>query len=134
MFKSIKQSWDIARAQILRTEFDDSVVKLTSAGEEVNARALVTMAAAQEQLLRECGALDDLSRKIRKGVKGMLLTKAKEAYDLDMGRGYGLALLSMHYESSYLPGDDANYVFDLTSQYVALATTGSSEALVEREP
>ena len=50
---------------------------------------------------------------------------AKRDYETDMGRGYGVALTSMFIESSFLPGEDAEFVHQATGGllYGALEST-----------
>ena len=46
---------------------------------------------------------------------------AHRRYEHEIGAGYGLEFLSYHVEASYLPGEDAAFVYDLTSHYISEA-------------
>jgi hypothetical protein len=37
----------------------------------------------------------------------------------DIGAAYALEFLSYHIEASYLPGEDAAFVYDMTSYYIS---------------
>jgi hypothetical protein len=42
---------------------------------------------------------------------------ARRRYEDDIGAAYALELLSYHVEASYLRGEDAAFVYDLTSYF-----------------
>ncbi len=46
---------------------------------------------------------------------------ARRRYERDMGAAYALEFLSYHIEASYLPGEDAAFVYDLTAHYISQA-------------
>ena len=46
---------------------------------------------------------------------------ARRRYEHDIGAAYALEFLSYHVEASYLPGEDAAFVYDLTSYYISQA-------------
>ena len=46
---------------------------------------------------------------------------ARRRYQDDIGAAYALEFLSYHVEASYLPGEDAAFVYDLTSHYISQA-------------
>ncbi len=46
---------------------------------------------------------------------------ARRRYEHDIGATYALEFLSYHVEASYLPGQDAAFVYDLTSYYISQA-------------
>jgi len=44
--------------------------------------------------------------------------EARLRYASDIGASYALEFLSYHVEASYLPGEDARFVYNRTSQYI----------------
>ena len=57
---------------------------------------------------------------------------ARRRYEHDIGAAYALEFLSYHVEASYLPGEDAAFVYDLTSYYISEA--GDAARRVRDEP
>jgi hypothetical protein len=49
-----------------------------------------------------------------------------------MGAAFALELLAYHVEASCLPGEDAAFVYDLTSQYISQA--GDAARKIASEP
>ena len=52
---------------------------------------------------------------------------ARRRYEHDIGSAYALEFLSYHVEASYLPGEDAAFVYDLTSYYISEAGDAASK-------
>jgi hypothetical protein len=57
---------------------------------------------------------------------------ARRRYEHDVGAAYALEFLSYHVEASYLRGEDAAFVYDLTSHYISEA--GDAARRVAGEP
>jgi hypothetical protein len=51
---------------------------------------------------------------------------------MTLGAIYALEFLSYHVEASYLPGEDAAFVYDLTSYYISQA--GDAARRITDEP
>jgi hypothetical protein len=113
--------WHEARGNVLRKEFEDSMLRLPALGDEVNLRASLTMADGFHKLAQRFGSLSNVSNDGKKKIAAQLKEEAKQSFDFDMGRGYGLALLSMLFESEALPGEDAEYVSRMALQMLQAA-------------
>jgi len=59
--------------------------------------------------------------RIRKHTVNEMRRDARRRYEHDIGAAYALEFLSYHVEASYLPGEDAAFVYDLTSYYISQA-------------
>ena len=57
---------------------------------------------------------------------------ARRRYEQDIGAAFALEFLSYHVEASYLPGEDAAFVYDLTSHYISQA--GDAARRMRSEP
>jgi len=49
---------------------------------------------------------------------GRPVPDVRRCYEHDTGAAYGLEFLPYHVEAFYLPGEDATFVYDLTSGYI----------------
>jgi hypothetical protein len=67
------------------------------------------------------GPVKDCAVPIRKHTVKEMKRDARRRYEHDIGAAYALEFLSYHIEASYLPGDDAAFVYDLTSYYISQA-------------
>lgn len=114
-------NWKVARSDVLRQEVEDAIFRLGGAGNEVNLRASLGMADSYVFLVEQYGSIENMSKQGIKLVSKMLREKAKAKFNLDMGLGHGLFLLSAYYESKILPGIDASFVNRLTSEFLSTA-------------
>jgi len=64
-------------------------------------------------------ASGDCDLRIRKFAVKEMRKDARRRYEHDIGASYALEFLSYHIEASYLPGEDAVFVYNLTSEYIA---------------
>lgn len=110
MFEGIKRQWREARGEGLRREFEDAILRLNGLGPEVNVRASLTLANALRELETQYGPLTNISNDGKMRLAKQIRQAAKQKFTLDMGSGYGLALLSMHIESQAVPGDHGRFV------------------------
>ena len=67
------------------------------------------------------GPVKDCDVRIRKRTVKEMRRDARRRYEHDIGAAYALEFLSYHVEASYLPGEDAAFVYDLTSHYISEA-------------
>ena len=67
------------------------------------------------------GPVKDCQVRIRKHTVKEMRSDARRRYEHDIGAAYALEFLSYHVEASYLPGEDAAFVYDLTSYYISQA-------------
>jgi len=121
MFRSIKESWKLSRADRLRKELDDTILRLNGYSEAVNSRVAQALGSRFLELRQKLGPPENISDEGKEKIRKLLIEEAKKTYELDMGAGYGLALLSMYYESQILPGPDADHVRHVTDGYLQLA-------------
>lgn len=128
MFKKIRSRWREARGDVLRKEVEDSICRLRAAAADVNARCAETFAIAYQQIIKEYGPLSNVSNDAKRAISKVLLQTAKTSFDLNMGRGYGLALLSAHLEAQTLPGEDAKFVLHVTQNMLDAALKGLDSA------
>ncbi|MFZ0604900.1 MAG: hypothetical protein WAN05_26690 [Roseiarcus sp.] len=70
--------------------------------------------------------------RIRKHTVNEMRRDARRRYEHDIGAAYALEFLSYHVEASYLPGEDAAFVYDLTSYYISQA--GNAAQRMAGEP
>jgi hypothetical protein len=59
---------------------------------------------------------------------------ARGRYEHDIGAAYALEFLSYHVEASYLPGQDAAFVYDLTSYYISQAGDAAARRMSDEAP
>jgi hypothetical protein len=67
------------------------------------------------------GPLKDCEARIRRQTIKKMRSDARRRYEHDIGAAYALEFLSYHIEASYLPGEDAASVYDLTTDYISQA-------------
>jgi hypothetical protein len=67
------------------------------------------------------GPLKDCQARIRRQTIKKMRSDARRRYEHDIGAAYALEFLSYHIEASYLPGEDAASVYDLTTDYISQA-------------
>lgn len=127
MFSTIKRRWKEARGEELKKELNDAITRLDSLPEEVNSRAMNTLATSYRYLTTEAGPFENVANEGKMNLSKMLSSKARKEFKMNLGRGYGLALLSMHLESSCLPGEDAKFVHDSTAHFLAIALDAEEE-------
>ena len=127
MFKGIKNSWNKARADVLRKEVEDIIQRLQTAEEAVNFRSATTLAEAYKNIESQFGLISNVSNNGKKQLAKKLLQDAKITFDFDMGKGIGLAILSAYLESMTLPGDDAKFVESVTFRMIDAALTVAEE-------
>ena len=66
--------------------------------------------------VKRFGPVKDCDVRTRKFSVREMRTDARRRYEHDIGASYALEFLAFHIEASYLPGEDAASVYDLTSQ------------------
>lgn len=119
--------WKEARGKNLRKEAEDAIMRLGALPEDVNIRAADTLATMYHHINNESGPIENISNKGKIKLSKMLNSKARQSFEMDMGRGYGLALLSMYLESLCLPGNDAKFVHESTEEFLVAAIKVSEE-------
>jgi hypothetical protein len=124
MFESIKGLWRGARGGMLRKEFVDLTLRLPTLSEPQAERCGRFASLLLRDWNARFGPVKDAQVSLRKAGVEQFKSVARQRFETDVGAAFGYALMSMHLESSYLPGADAKTVFDLSSavilQYVDL--------------
>ena len=67
------------------------------------------------------GPVKDCEVRVRQQTVKEMRGDARRRYEDDIGAAYALEFLSYHVEASYLRGEDAAFVYDLTSYYISQA-------------
>lgn len=68
------------------------------------------------------GPVNECAIEFRRSAVKELKSQAKQHYTNDIGRSYGLAVFSFHVEASFLLGEDASFVYDLTAHTISKAS------------
>jgi hypothetical protein len=70
--------------------------------------------------------------RLRKRAVKEMRSDARRRYEHDMGAAYAIEFLSYLIEASYLPGEDATFVYDMTSCYISQNGDAARGTTVER--
>jgi hypothetical protein len=120
MFNVVKLLWREARGTQLHEEYMDLVRRHLPGLSEIQAercgRAILYLS---NDWVLKFGPLEGSSVSTKKLVVGKLRNMAKQRYDTDIGAAFGCGLFSMYVEASYLPGDDARTVYNLSMAYIS---------------
>jgi hypothetical protein len=124
MFENMRTRWKEARAARLKEEFLDALRRVDSFTEENAERFGKTLDYAFHHWMTNHGPVGECPIEFRRNAVEELKSQAKQRYNNnDIGASYGLAVFSFHIEASILPGDDASFVYDLTTS--AISTAGA---------
>jgi hypothetical protein len=80
---------------------------------------------------RTIGPVKDCEVRIRKHAVKKMRRDARRRDEHDIGAAYALEFLPYHVEASYLPGEDAAFVHDLTSHYISEASDAARRMAAE---
>lgn len=121
MFKNLKRNWDLARASVLRKEVEDAIHKIQGLSPEANYSISDYLLYALNSLLKRSGSLDNMSDDGKKAMAKDLADLAKQTFDSNMPKGFGIFLCAAHIESKALPGEDAEFVEAITQKLIDTA-------------
>jgi hypothetical protein len=121
MFESMRTRWQEARGTRLKEEFLDASRRLNGFSEEDVERFGRTLDYCFRYWITKNGPVKDCLPEFRRIAAKELKSQAKQRYSSSIGASYGLAFLSFHVEASYLPGDDASSVYDMTAASISIA-------------
>ena len=121
MFRKLRTRWQEADGDVLRKEVEDSIFRLQSADKHVNAICVQTMASTYRKIENSYGPLSNVSNKGKLQIAKTLLEQAKNIFDNNMGQGHGLFLLSAYLKAQALPGEDAQFVIQVTQDVLEKA-------------
>jgi hypothetical protein len=122
MLENIRTRWQEARAARLKEEFLDAFRRVNSFTEENAEHFGRTLDYAFRYWIANHGPVRECAKEFRRSAVKELKSQAKQRYNSDVGASYGLAVFSFHVEASFLPGDDASFVYDLTTRAISEAS------------
>jgi hypothetical protein len=108
-----------ARGAQLKGQFENASLYLRDLGEEQAERFSRGLSHLFTEWVDRFGPLKDCEIHIRKRAVKDMRADARRRYEHDMGAAYAIEFLSHHIEASYLPGEDAAFVYDMTSYYIS---------------
>ena len=121
MFDLISEYLDKARARVLRTAFEDSMRRLSTASQDVQARYTALFANCYRVIDKEYGSVSKISNKDKLTLSSQLKNEADKIILTDVGHGYGLIMLSAFLEARALRGKDAYFVRQNTRELLTRA-------------
>jgi hypothetical protein len=113
--------WRQTRATRLKRQFENASLYIRDLGDEQAERFGRGLNYLFNDWVERFGPLKDAEVRIRKHTVKEMRRDARRRYQDDIGAAYALEFLSYHVEASYLPGEDAAFVYDLTSHYISQA-------------
>jgi hypothetical protein len=119
MFGILKARWRQARGARLRRQFENATRWVDDLGDEQAERFGCGLNYLFDDWVQRFGLVKDCDVRTRRITVRQMRNDARRRYEHDIGASYALEFLSYHIEASYLPGQDAAFVYDLTSQYIA---------------
>ena len=124
--------WREARGTQLKRQFENASLYVRNLGDEQAERFGRGLNYLLNDWVERFGPVKDCEVRIRKHTVKEMRSDARRRYEHDIGAAYALEFLSYHVEASYLPGEDAAFVYDLTSYYISEA--GDAARRVRDEP
>jgi len=122
MFENMRTRWQEARAVRLKEEYLDASRRTNSFTEENSEHFFKTLDYASRHWITNHGPVNECAIEFRRSAVKELKSQAKQHLTSDIGRAYGLAVFSFHVEASFLPGEDASFVYDLTALTISKAS------------
>lgn len=123
MFERLNRERNEARGTLLRQEFNDVMLRIESLDEQIAASCTRYMVTGFNRFQENFGPLTNVSNNVKTELANILREEAKNCFDFDMGRGYGTVLLSLFFESSTLPNEDARHVHESLKRFLNEAAT-----------
>jgi hypothetical protein len=121
MLQEFRTRWGKARGARLKRQFENASLYVRDLGGEQAERFGRGLNYLFNDWVERFGPVKDCELRIRKHTVKEMRRDARRRYRQDMGAAYALEFLSYHIEASYLPGEDAAFVYDLTSYYISQA-------------
>jgi hypothetical protein len=119
MFGNLKAGWRQARGAKLRRRFENAARWADDLGDEQAERFGRGLNYLFNDWVRRFGPVKDCDVRTRKFAVTQMKKDARRRYEHDIGASYALEFLSYHIEASCLPGEDAAFVYSLTSRYIS---------------
>jgi hypothetical protein len=121
MFERLRTSWQEARGAELKRQFENARLHARDLGDEQAERFGRGLNFLFNDWVERFGPVRGCEIRVRKHTVKEMRKDARLRYEHDIGAAYALEFLSYHIEASYLPGEDAAFVYDLTSRYISQA-------------
>jgi len=118
MFKQLKMERNVVRGSHLLQEFNDARLRIEGLEEQHAVSCARHMVTGFRTIQDTFGPLTKISNNVKTELARILREEAKNNLDSDLGKGYGIVLLSLYLESATLPGDDAKYVHDYLNRFL----------------
>ncbi len=138
MLEQLRTRWLKARGAELRRRFENASLYVRDLGDEQAERFGHGLNHLFNDWVERFGPVKHCEVRIRKHTVNQMRRDARRRYEHDIGAAYALEFLSYHVEASYLPGEDAAFVYELTSYYISQAGNAAprmaGEPRDEREP
>jgi hypothetical protein len=132
VFGNLRARFEEARGTRLKRQFENASLYVRDLGGEQAERFGRGLNYLFNDWVERFGPVKDCERHIRKHTVKEMRRDARRRYQDDIGAAYALEFLSYHVEASYLPGEDAAFVYDLTSYYISQA--GDAARRMAAEP
>jgi hypothetical protein len=110
-----------ARGTQLKRQFENASLYIRNLGNEQAERFGRGLTYLFNDWVERFGPVKDCEVRIRQQTIKKMRSDARRRYEHDIGAAYALEFLSYHIEASYLPGDGAAFVYDLTTDYISQA-------------
>ncbi len=121
MLRHLRTHWRQARAAELKRQFENASLYIRDLADEQAERFGRGLNYLFNDWVERFGPVKDCEVRVRKHTVKEMRRDARRRYEHDIGAAYALEFLSYHVEASYLPGEDAAFVYDLTSDYISEA-------------
>ena len=132
MLGRLRTLWEQARGAQLRRRLENASLYVRDLGDEQAERFGQGLNYLFNDWVERFGPVKDCEVRIRKHTVKEMRRDARRRYEDDISASFALEFLSYHVEASYLPGDDAAFVYDLTSHYISEG--GDAARRMAREP
>lgn len=126
MFERFRTRRGRARGARLRRQVENASLYLRDLGEEQADRFSRGLNHLFNAWVERFGPVEACELRIRKRAVRTMRKDARRRYEDDIGASYALEFLSYHIEASWLPGEDAAFVYDLTARYISEGGGGTA--------
>jgi hypothetical protein len=134
MFGRLRTRWREARGTRLKRQFENASLYVRDLGDEQAERFGRGLNYLFNEWVERFGPVKDREVRARKHTVRQMRRDARRRYEHDIGAAYALEFLSYHVEASYLPGEDAAFVYDLTSYYISQASDAAQRMAGDPRP
>jgi hypothetical protein len=134
MFGKLKVRWGQARGARLKRQFENATRWINDLGDEQAERFGGGLNYLFNDWVERFGPVKDCDVRTRRFTVKKMRNDARRRYQNDIGASYALEFLSYHIEASYLWGEDAAFVYNLTSRTISeWADAGADDARSDQD-